>query len=312
MTADPSRPGSDPPGSEVGPAARRPADPAVESGRSWFRRLVGRFRPKPSDTSLSEALSELIEDEEVTLAPEERHILSNLTRLGENEVSDVMVPRAHILAADEQSSLDTLVAMMSDHYHSRLPIYKGTPDRISGMIHIKDVLSATRHPAAFRLQDILRPVLFISPTMKVLDLLLDMRDTRIHMAIIVDEFGGTYGLVTIEDMIEAIVGDIEDEHDTEKRKTDAAVERPDGSLDLPGATYIDDFEAQYGAFAFDDERENVDTLGGLAIEIAGHVPRRGEWLTHGSGMRFEVLDADERRVKRLRLRRPAAAPRGED
>lgn len=284
-------------------------DTLPSHGASSFRRfgrLMGwvraKLRGRGTDSSLGDALAEIIEDEDLTLGPQERALLRNLSRIDDLEVWDAMVPRAHIVAVEDTASLAEIVELMSDRYHSRLPVYNKTLDQVTGMVHIKDVLAATRTPAEFSLAGILRPVLFVAPTMGVLELLLEMRDTRIHMAIVVDEFGGTDGLVTIEDLVEKIVGNIEDEHDHTKAQEEEVIERPDGSLDVPGSMPIEEFEERVGRFTTDEEREDIDTLGGLVVELVGHVPRRGERSLHPSGTRFEVLDADDRRVKRLRVR----------
>ena len=287
-------------------AENRPSPGVGRAGGNGTSGLLGwlrnKFRGRQPDTTLSEALTELIEDEDVTLDVHEKALLTNVTKLRDLEVWDLMVPRAHIIAIDEGAGLADIVQLMGDRYHSRLPVFRETLDQVTGMVHIKDVLPVTSAPDSFNMKNILRPVLFVAPSMGVLELLLEMRDTRIHMAIVVDEFGGTDGLVTIEDLVEEIVGQIEDEHDQEKAQTERIVRRPDGSFDVSGTMQIEEFEAATGPFVTTEERADVDTLGGLVVELLGHVPRRGERLSHGSGVRFEVLDADERRVKRLRVR----------
>jgi magnesium and cobalt transporter len=161
------------------------------------------------------------------------------------------------------------------------------------------VLAHYTSDAPFDLKAITRRMLFVSPTMRILDLLLQMRLARVHMALVVDEFGGVDGLVTIEDVVEEIVGDIQDEHDVDDIDI---IERPDGSLIADARTEIEDFEERVGPVLTEEERDDIDTLGGLIFNLAGRVPSRGEVVRHSSGIEFEVIDADPRRVKRLRLR----------
>jgi CBS domain containing-hemolysin-like protein len=182
-------------------------------------------------------------------------------------------------------------------------------DDVIGMIHIKDVLARLATAEAFDLGELVRRVLFVSPSIRVLDLLLQMRLERVHMAMVVDEFGGVDGLVTIEDLVEEIVGDIQDEHDVEEIDM---IDRPDGSILADARTEIEDFESRVGPVLSDEEREDVDTLGGLVFNLAGRVPARGEVVRHTSGIEFEVVDADPRRVKRLRLRRLPPRPADRD
>jgi magnesium and cobalt transporter len=193
--------------------------------------------------------------------------------------------------------------------HSRLPVYREQLDDVIGMIHIKDVFAYVGRPEAFTLEAILRKPLLVAPQLPVLDLLLQMRTQRIHLALVVDEYGGIDGLVTIEDLVETITGDIADEHDDVEAPM--LSERPDGALDLNARMPIEDFETKVGPILTEDERDaDIDTVGGLVFTLAGRVPTRGEVISHPSGMEFRVLDADARRIRRLRARRAetAAAP----
>jgi CBS domain containing-hemolysin-like protein len=199
---------------------------------------------------------------------------------------------------------------MVEHGHSRVPVYRETLDDVIGFIHVKDVLApvADRRPA--RLERLLRKVLYVAPSLPILDLLVQMRQARTHIAMVVDEFGGIDGLVTIEDLIEEIVGEIEDEHDVPETPT--LIERPDGSIIADARIPIDSVEEQHGvSLRHEGDDETVDTLGGLVFTLAGRVPKRGEVIAHPDGIEFEVLDADPRRIKRLRLRGlPAAVGKG--
>jgi magnesium and cobalt transporter len=294
------------------------ASPVTPRG---LRGLMQKFRrARKADESLREAIEELIEDSEPgggesgpeEINPDERLLLQNILHLRDVTAYDVMVPRADISAVEISTPQAELIRLMTQEAHSRLPVYRESLDDVRGVVHIKDVLAQTLTSEPFDLAGMLRKVLFVSPSMRVLDLLLEMRLTRVHMAMVVDEYGGIDGLVTIEDMIEAIVGDIQDEHDAEEP---GMIERPDGSWLADARTDIAHFEDKVGAVLTEEEREaDIDTLGGLVVFLAGRVPTRGEIVRHSSGLQIEVVDGDPRRVKRLRLRPPSAVepPRGED
>jgi CBS domain containing-hemolysin-like protein len=279
-------------------------------GRSLFGRVWSRFaslrRGRGQDTTIRDALEELIEEREEkegdgggVINADERLLIANVLKLRDVSAEDVMIPRAEIVSIECSASRDEIVELMSHEPHSRVPVYRETLDDVIGMIHIKDVLAHYTSDAPFDLKAITRRMLFVSPTMRILDLLLQMRLARVHMALVVDEFGGVDGLVTIEDVVEEIVGDIQDEHDVDDIDI---IERPDGSLIADARTEIEDFEERVGPVLTEEERGDVDTLGGLIFNLAGRVPSRGEVVRHGSGIEFEVIDADPRRVKRLRLR----------
>lgn len=269
--------------------------------------LKGLGRTRSGEASVRTTLDELIEEREeasVPLNDDERRLLANILDLRTRTVYDLMVPRADIVAAEASSSLADVIETMTKAGHSRLPVYRETLDDVIGMVHIKDVLAFRGRDHEFQLSGIMRKVLFVSPSMQVLELLLEMRVKRIHMALVVDEFGGIDGLVTIEDLVEEIVGEIEDEHD--RSEEPALIRRPDGTFDADARVALEDFEDVFGSVFTEDEKEEIDTLGGLVVSLAGHVPIRGELVRYKSGLEFEVLDADPRRVKRLRLRAPAA------
>ncbi|WP_431856863.1 hemolysin family protein [Azospirillum sp.] len=267
--------------------------------RGWLRSAIrGR-----GDNTLRDTIEELIEDDdegESSMGAGERTLLANILKLRDRTVVDVMVPRADIVGIDVDTPLPALIHRMSEEAHSRLPVYRETLDDVVGMVHIKDVLACVASQKAMELKDIVRDVSIVAPSMPVLDLLLQMRQTRQHMALVVDEFGGIDGLVTIEDLVEEIVGEIEDEHDEAAQPR--LVERPDGSLIADARISIEDFEARVGPVLTEEEREDIDTLGGLVVSLAGRVPGRGELLKHPSGLEFEIVEADPRRIKRLRVR----------
>ena len=263
----------------------------------WLRRKLGL---RNGGDSLRDTIEELIEQEDTDELPEtdELVMLRNILNLRDLAARDVMVPRADIAAVRIDTSLDELVRLMGTTAHSRMPVYRDTLDDVIGMVHIKDVLGSQESEGPFQLSNIVRRALFVAPSMPILELLLQMRANRIHMALVVDEFGGIDGLITIEDLVEEIVGEIEDEHD---EAPPSLTERPDGSYFADARVEIEDFEQKVGVFVTAEERDDVDTLGGLVFALADRIPARGEVIRHGSGVEFEILDADPRRIKRLKV-----------
>jgi CBS domain containing-hemolysin-like protein len=237
----------------------------------------------------------------------ERKLIENILEIRDQPISELMVPRADIVAVESDTERDALLRLLVDRSHSRLPVYRDTLDDVIGIVHIKDVLANIAGGGDFSLEAIVRPVSIVAPSIRVLDLLLDMRKTHQHMALVIDEFGGIDGLITIEDLVEGIVGEITDEHD--RATTATMVEKADGSLLADARVPIEDFEERVGPVLDQDERDEVDTLGGLVFSLAGRVPSRGELLTHpSSGLEFEIIDADPRRIKRIRVRNPPPPP----
>lgn len=234
------------------------------------------------------------------------------------KVEDLMVPRAEVIAVEESVDLKTLAATLKEAGHSRLPAYKETLDDPIGMVHVKDVFAYLGFDAKGRngktyadkkiVKTILRQVLYVPPSMSAEDLLRKMQAKRIHMAIVVDEYGGTDGLVTMEDLIEPIVGDIEDEHDeAEPDITARKTAKGETYWDVDARADIEDFEKAFGRdIATPEEDEEVDTIGGVVVSLAGRVPQRGEIIRHPYGIEFEILDAEPRRLKRIRVRTAAA------
>ncbi len=293
--------------SETAPGTDEESDqPTVlQELRVWLKSLIGR---RNGENSVREAIQELIvEGSEAGAAidADERALIVNILKLHEVTVADVMLPRADIVGADVSISLVDLVETMAREAHSRLPVFRETMDDVVGFVHIKDVLACLDQDKESQVKDLVRDILFAAPSARVLDLLLEMRASHVHMAIVVDEFGGADGLVTIEDLVEEIVGEIEDEHDEEGP---ALVVRPDGTILADARTKIEDFELLYGRFATAEERAEIDTLGGIVFDLIDRVPRRAEVVTHPSGVEFEIVEADPRRVKRLCVRR-VTAPR---
>ncbi len=278
-------------------------------------RLRGRLLRRTPEHSVRESIAELVEEAAAEAAipggaPEldrqERALLANVLRLRGTTADDVMVPRPDIVAIDVMTSLDEAVALFQREGHSRLPVYREELDDIVGMVHIKDVFAFVGRPEAFKLEAVLRKPMLVAPQIPVLDLLLQMRQARIHLALVVDEYGGIDGLVTIEDLVEEIVGDISDEHD--EVPGPLVIERGDGTLDMDARMTVEEFEARMGPVLGEDERDaDIDTVGGLVFTLAGRVPTRGEVIGHPSGIEFRVLESDARRIRRLRVKRAPVA-----
>jgi len=283
------------------------------SQRGFLNRVRQRLRGRHPEHNVRESIAELVQqsaDESQTngSAPEldrqERALIANVLRLRGMSADDVMIPRADIVAMPVDVTLEQALDQIRREGHSRLPVYREQLDEIVGMVHIKDLFAYVGRPDAFNLEALLRRPLMVAPQIPVLDLLLQMRQARMHLALVVDEYGGIDGLLTIEDLVEEIVGDIADEHD--EVEGPMIVERPDGALDLDARLSIEDFESRLGQTLTEDEREaDIDTVGGLVFTLAGRVPTRGEVISHPSGLEFRILDADARRIRRLRARRPA-------
>jgi len=278
---------------------------------SALQRLLGRLRT--TEQSVRESIAELVQEagtnketgaegENPGLDIQERALIANVLRLREITADDVMVPRPDIIAIRSNSSFSESIALIRREGHSRLPVYRDHLDDILGMVHIKDVFAYTGAPETFTLESIIRKPLMVAPQISVLDLLLQMRLTRTHLALVVDEYGGIDGLVTIEDLVETIVGDIADEHD--EAETPAVIRQGDGSFLAIGRASLDDVRAMIGEeFDVGEAAQDVDTLGGYLVMRAGHVPVRGELVPGPASFEAEVLDADPRRVKRVKIYR---------
>ena len=307
------------------PDSSSPAGDA-ESSSGLMLAIRKFFDPDHGERSLRAQLEEAIDEHEGENgeeAPEnsgtgdlslvERQMLRNLLHFSEHDADDVAVPRGEIIAIDAKASWDDLVDTFAEHGHSRMPVYRDQLDDVIGMIHIKDVfpILARREQPPRDWTVLMRQPLYVPQTRNALDVLADMRAQRMHLAIVVDEFSGTDGLITIEDLVEEIVGDIEDEHDV----ADAFAWRKetDGVYICAARLEIPEFEEEAGVDLLSDELdEDVDTLGGLVFMLADRVPERGEVILHPDGHEFEVLDADPRRIKRLRVRLKRGDASGSD
>lgn len=288
------------------------SDESNRNGLFW--RLQGLLRKREAE-SVRDRVEELIESREhahregseappdTGLDPHERALLRNVLTLRGKTAYDVMVPRADIMAMQIDLTMDQAVAFIQHDGHSRYPVYRDNLDDILGMVHIKDVFAAVGREGPFSLQAMLRRPLLVVPTVPVLDLLLQMRQARVHLALVVDEYGGIDGLITIEDLVETITGDIADEHD--EIAAPQIIERPDGTIEMDARTPVEAFEEKFGQVLTDEERgADIDTVAGLVTTLAGRVPAKGELVSHPSGLEFRVLEADARRVRRVRVKRP--------
>jgi CBS domain containing-hemolysin-like protein len=281
-----------------------------EGGSRLWRGMRHLIFGEDSEPTLREEIEEAIDEAEEArpvagdLSPAERQMLRNLLHFGEQTAGDICVTRGDIIAVPSTITFDELVRAFADAGHSRLPIYGESLDEVVGMVHIKDVFLASGDVNRERtLQSLMRVPLFVPESMGVIELLARMRQQRIHLAIVVDEFGGTEGLVTIEDVVEEIVGDIEDEHDEAEAGMLTMLE--DGLWEADARIELEEL-----ATAVDRrltwEEDEVDTLGGLVFLLAGHIPTKGECVTHPSGWKLEAIDSDPRRIIRVRLHAPDA------
>jgi CBS domain containing-hemolysin-like protein len=282
-----------------------------DNGSTLWRGMRNLLFGEDSEPTLREEIEDAIDEAEESegshpiagdLSPAERQMLRNLLHFGEQTAGDICVTRGDIVAVPSDMSFDDLVRAFADAGHSRLPVYGESLDEVVGMVHIKDVFVASVDQTRDRsLKALMREPLFIPESMGVIELLARMRADRIHLAIVVDEFGGTEGLVTIEDVVEEIVGDIEDEHDEAEAGMltllDDGVWEADARIELEELA-----EAVDPRLSSDDDE--VDTLGGLMFLLAGHIPANGECLTHPSGWKLEAVDSDPRRIIRVRLHAP--------
>lgn len=282
--------------------AKTPSGKDQTALRQWLRRVLN---PKLINASaLQKAFKSYSSAGQgataLTQAAHEKILISNVLKLRDLKATDVMIPRADIFSIDIAMPQDELLALLLEKPFSRIPVYNGTLDHVLGWFHIKDILPMLAAGHAIDLKALLRPVSIISPAMPARDLLLMMQQTKRHLVMVVDEYGGIDGLVTIGDVMESIVGDIDDEDDP--TDTPQITRHADGSIIADARFDADEFEKTFMPFMSEDERNDVDTLGGLVATLAGRVPARGEIIAHPSGIVFEILDSSPRHVNRLRIR----------
>jgi len=279
-----------------------------EGGSRLWRGMRALIFGDDGETTLRDEIEEAIDEAEDSrpvagdLSPSERQMLRNLLHFGERTAGDICVTRGDIIAVPSSIAFDDLVRAFADAGHSRLPVYGDSLDTIVGMIHIKDVFNANVDTSRDRsMASLMRDPLFVPESMGVIDLLARMRAERIHLGIVIDEFGGTEGLVTIEDVVEEIVGDIEDEHDEEEGGMLTLLE--DGLWEADARIELEELQKAVDARLVADD-DDIDTLGGLVFLMAGHIPVKGECVTHPSGWKLEAVDSDPRRIIRVRLHAP--------
>ena len=279
-----------------------------EGGSRLWRGIQHLIWGDDAEPTLRGQIEEAIEESEDSrpvagdLTPTERQMLRNLLDFGDQTAGDICVTRGDIIAVPSDIGFDALVAAFADAGHSRLPVFGVSLDSVVGMIHIKDVFLAKVDASRDRsIAALMREPLFVPESMGVIELLARMRSERTHLAIVVDEFGGTEGLVTIEDVVEEIVGDIEDEHDEAEAGMLTLLE--DGLWEADARVELEELQevVDRRLTAEDDE---VDTLGGLVFLMAGHIPEIGESVDHPSGWKLEAIDSDPRRIIRVRLHAP--------
>jgi CBS domain containing-hemolysin-like protein len=284
-----------------------------DGGSRLWRGMRHLIFGEDSEPTLRDEIEEAIDEAEDSrpvagdLSPAERQMLRNLLHFGEKTAGDVCVTRGEIIAVPHSISFDGLVAAFAEAEHSRLPVYGESLDEVIGMVHVKDVFAASVDPSRDRsLSALMRSPLFVPESMGAIDLLARMRAERVHLAIVVDEFGGTEGLVTIEDVVEEIVGEIEDEHDIEEAGLLTLLD--DGLWEADSRLELEELQKTVDErlTAEDDE---VDTVGGLTFILAGRILQPGESVRHPSGWRLESVDADSRRIKRVRLHSPEGEQR---
>jgi CBS domain containing-hemolysin-like protein len=280
-----------------------------EGGSRLWRGIQSLIFGEDSEPTLRDQIEEAIDEAEDQrpvagdLTTTERQMLRNLLNFGDQTAGDICVTRGDIIAVPATISFDKLVDALAEAGHSRLPVYGEGLDDVIGMVHIKDVFVAKVDEKRDRsLPALLRDPLFVPESMSVIDLLARMRAERTHLAIVVDEFGGTEGLVTIEDVVEEIVGDIEDEHDEEADGLLVALD--DGLWEADARLEIDDLREAVDARLTPDDDDDVDTVGGLTFLLAGRILQPGESVVHDSGWRLEAIDSDAKRIKRVRLHPP--------
>ena len=274
----------------------------LQAAQCWLKHLVF---PK-NEGSLKDVLEEVIEEHEENgeeaLAPQERVMLQNVLSFGDRTVSDIMIPRTDIVAVPHDIAFDELKTHIIEQRHTRTPVYEGTLDHLLGFLHVKDLLPMMAGDKPYEIHSYLRTLLYVPPSMKVLDLLAKMRSVGSHMAIVADEHGGTDGLVTMEDVVEEIVGEIQDEHDEDEAGDSCIIRIGEKMVEVSARIHIEQLEKRLGLqFAGEDVEQEFDTLAGLISTQLGRLPAKGEIVPHSSGVKFEIIDADPRRIRKVRV-----------
>jgi CBS domain containing-hemolysin-like protein len=281
--------------------------PTHSSKTGFWKKIrygLKKLLPGSSSPLAREEITELLEEsirDTIHFDTHESTLLRNMLGLRDINALDVMVPRADIFYVDQSDSMEQIIEKMTAASHSRVPVVNENLDRVEGILHIKDLLRMMQTNEKVNITTLLRQPIFISPTMRLLDLLQEMRLRRLHLALVVDEYGGTDGLITIEDLVEEIIGEINDEHDEDTTPLfDIA---NDGTAMADARLEIEMLEAVTGSLLDADNQDEIDTVGGLVISLAGRVPGRGEIVRHPSGLEFEIIESDPRHVSMVKIRR---------
>ncbi len=278
-------------------------EPGSTTSFSWLSKPFA-FLFKKEKSSLKESVEEALEEHDSLSGEnnkqEEKFILRNVLSFAELTVEDVMIPRSDILAVPHDIDFEALKEVMSDKAHTRMPVFNGSLDDIAGFIHVRDLVPILCNGQRFSMEKVLRNCLFVPPSMKLSSILVRMQMLRVHMAIVVDEYGGTAGLITLEDVIEEIIGEIEDEHDTDEAAQ--CIQLTQSLYELSARMPVDEAESKFEV-TLKGEDDEFDTIGGLVFSLLGHVPTVGEVARHSaSKLEFEVIEADPRRIKRVLVR----------
>ena len=265
--------------------------------------ILKSFGLSKAQSNPREEIQDIISEEgqkEEAFDAHEKILLKNILGLRAITSSDIMVPRADIVAVDIDESSENIIKKMTTAGHSRLPVFKGALDKVLGVIHIKDITSKISKNENIDVKSLLRPAIFASPSLRLLDLLQEMRLKRLHLALVLDEFGGVDGLLTIEDLVEEIVGEIEDEHDD----PDAPLVSNSGKgiLLADARLEMEQLEQITGKLTTNESDFEIDTLGGLICSIVGRVPGRGECIRLPIGIEFQIIEGDARRVRKVKIR----------
>lgn len=263
-----------------------------------LKRVILKLIPRLNSPAAREKITELIE-ETASFDSHEITLIRNIMGLQDITATDVMVPRADIISVDINDGIDAMVSGIVNANHSRVPVTNGSLDDVVGILHIKDVARCLKNRDDIDVMTMLRQPIYISPTMRTMDLLQEMRLKRLHLALVVDEYGGTDGLITIEDLVEEIVGEINDEHDDDSAPIFDL--HDDGTATAEARLEVTMLEAHTGPLLNDEDRDEIETLGGLVISLAGRVPDRGEIVRHADGLEFEILDSNPRQVNLLKI-----------
>ena len=275
-----------------------------EMKKNFLKKIKNFFNKNNNHNSLENNIEDFLNKRIKNKKPlkiDEEKIISNVFELPEKLVSDIMIPRSDIISIESNSRIRELIKLIGRTNHSRYPVHEKSRDNIIGMVHIKDAISTWESAKKIKIKKLVRKILFAPPSMNVLDLILKMRMSHTHMAIVIDEHGGVDGLVTIEDLVEEIVGEIKDEHEAQKEKEENISTKIDnGEIIINARMLIKQFEKKHGKILFNkNDFKNIDTMGGLVFSLFGRIPLKGEVIKHYTGCEFEILEGDSRKIRKI-------------